>query len=642
MIRLKWLKMRAFRSFAEEVRIDFRESGLVLIRGSNKTNHDSSGTGKSTILLAVAYALDMCPFPASELQSWYTEDPMQVQLGLDTPKGEVVINRGKRNSLKVGDADSITGAKAIAEGVRKLFGLDMETLRAITYRPQNTGGLFLELTDGGKKDFLTKILGLDSIERAVDLAENRVRNLTPEVAAIEGAIQQIETELATLRAQAFPEPQDTTAMNRELDDLRLELAGFDAQIKTVRDRGDALRDQAANNPELVSMRAYLEALAAKGQEAIKANAERHREFQTRQEQLRRKIQEITRQEQTRVTLSQQIDAVRKQLQHALEGKCPTCFRTWEEAAAQAQKFQGTIDNYQAQLKTLGDFTAERRQTEEQLREVFVTDPIIEQFRTLQGQYEAQYSSKKMELTLGPQQEAQELINAINLKRTVTVTRIKSLGEQLQTVNALNQKLMQARQFAEATIKANEKRLEEQQRMIAAKAADLNAEKDFLALMGRDGFLGVIFDDVLREIETEANERLGRLANVSHVTIQFKSEIETQKGTVQKKITPVVYVNGVEARLRSGLSGGMYTSVEGVVDLAVMSVVQRRTGALPGFLFLDESFNGQGNATKEAAMEVLREYGNEKLVVVIDHNSEFKEMFTQFIDVTFKDGKSEIA
>ena len=42
------------------------------------------------------------------------------------------------------------------------------------------------------------------------------------------------------------------------------------------------------------------------------------------------------------------------------------------------------------------------------------------------------------------------------------------------------------------------------------------------------------------------------------------------------------------------------------------------------------------------MEVLREYGEEKLVIVIDHNSEFKEMFSQFIDVTCKDGKSGIA
>lgn len=641
MIRLKWLKLRAFRSFADEVRIDFPQSGLVLIRGQNQTNHDSSGTGKSTILLAISYALDMCPFPASELQSWLTEDPMQVQVGFDSPLGEVVINRGKRNSLKIGDQDSITGAKAISEGVRKLFGLDTETLRAITYRPQNTSGLFLELTDSEKKEFLTKILGLESIEKAVAHAEAQMKLLEPALAAEEAAIQQIETELATLRAQEHPSLQDYGELTLELNGLRSELGRFDQQIREVQARGDALRDQASTDPELLALKSFLELITAKGQEAVKANAERHREFQARQEQLRRKLQEITRQESRRQQLQVDINTKRNELAHALEGKCSMCFRTWDQAAKKAEEIKAVVANYEAMLQAMEDLTSERRQTEEALREVFVTDPILEQFRFKQNDLEAQYQQKKLDLTLGPQEEARGAIQSINIKRSMVTARIQSITEQISTIETMNRKLDQARKFVETNIKTNEGRLDGRQKIALKLRAELNAERDFLALMGREGFLGVIFDDVLREIEVEANERLGRLANVSHVTIHFKSEVETQKGTVQRKIVPVVSVNGVEAKLRSGLSGGMYTSVEGVVDLAVMSVVQRRTGAIPGFLFLDESFNGQGNATKEAAMEVLREYGNEKLVIVIDHNSEFKEMFTQFIDVTFRDGRSGV-
>lgn len=634
MIRLKWLKMRAFRSFAEEVRIDFPTSGLVLIRGT-------SGFGKSTILLAISHALDMCPFPASELQSWYADTDMQVQVGFDSPQGEVVINRGKRNSLKIGDQEPVTGAKAIADGIRKLFGLDADTLQAITYRPQNTSGLFLSLTDGGKKDFLTKILGLDNIEKAVDLSEKSIKDLTPALAAEELAIQQIEADLSHLTQQVVPELQDAVAVSAELEQLRAELAGYDGQIQGVRERAQLLVAAASENPDLLQLRTYLDAIVAKGQEANKANNERHREFQANQELLRRKIQEITRQETTRANIAQQVTGLRQQLQHAQDGKCPTCFRTWEESVLKATQLQGTIDNFNAQLKSLGDFTAERRETELALRQSFSNDPIIEQFRAMQNNYEAQYQQRKLELTMGPQQEAQDLVNAINMKRGVTVSRIKSLGELLSSIYATNTKLEQVRSYQETNTKRLQASLAGRQKIAAKWRDELNAEKDFLALMGRDGFLGVIFEDVLQEIEVEANERIGRLANVSHVTIRFKSEVETNKGTTQKKITPFVYVNGVEARLKSGLSGGMYTSVEGVVDLAVMSVVQRRTGSLPGFLFLDESFNGQDLATKEAAMEVLREYGQEKLVVVIDHSNEFKEMFTQFIDVSFKDGKSGI-
>ena len=642
MIRLRWLKMRAFRSFAEEVRVEFPPSGLVLIRGQNDTSHDSSGSGKSTILLALSYALDMCPFPASELQSWHTDDPMQVQVGFDTPQGELVINRGKRNSFKLGDKDSITGAKAITEAVRKLFGLDADTLRAITYRPQNTPGLFLELTDSEKKDFLTKILGLDSIERAVETAEGQVKNLTPALAAEEAAIAQLEQELAGLKGQSFPEPQAYGELVMELESRKLELTQIDRQIKEVWAQAEARKAAANADPELAKLKALIDAASAQRQVAIQANAARFQEFKTAQDKAKTQFMEIARQESLRAGLVSKIEDLRQQLQHALEGKCPTCFRTWEAAAKKAEDTKAVIANHEAQLKTLGDFTATKKQVEEVLRTTFTPDPIIEQLKAVQDQLEGQYQELKLSLYAEPQQSATEMTNRFNVQRGMVSTRIQALGEQIRTIESLNAKLDTARKMVEQNMKTIQGRLEGRQKVAAKFRADLNAEKDFLALMGREGFLGVIFDDVLREIETEANERLGRLANVSHVTIQFKSEVETQKGTVKKTITPVVSINGVEAKLRSGLSGGMYTSVEGVVDLAVMSVVQRRTGAIPGFLFLDESFNGQGNATKEAAMEVLREYGEEKLVIVIDHNSEFKEMFSQFIDVTCKDGKSSIA
>lgn len=633
--------MRAFRSFAGSVQVNFPDNGLVLIRGQNETSHDSSGTGKTSILLAISYALDMCPFPASELQSWHTEDPMQVQVEFETPQGPVVVNRGKKNSLKIGDQDAITGAKAISEGIRRLFGLDADTLRAITYRPQNTSGLFLDLTDSEKKDFLTKILGLDSIEVAVEQAEAAVKTLAPSLAQEEASVAQLEAELASLLGQSFPEPTSYGELSSELEVRRTELAELDQQVKAAWEKAEAKKGEASQDPELQKTKQFLDAAVAQGQAVMAANASRHKDFQAKQTQLRVKIQEITRQEGARASLVQAIEGLRKQLQHALEGKCPTCFRTWEEAARKAAEFQATVANHEAQLKTLGDFTSERRSVEEGLREVFVMDPMIEQLRGIQGQLEAKYQELRTELFAGPANEAQEIVNRCNVQRGVLTTRIQALGEQVRTIQALNQKLESARKLVDANLSTVRGRLEQKRAAAEKLRTDLNAEKDFLALMGREGFLGVIFDDILREIEDEANARLARLANVSHVTIHFKSEVETQKGTVKKAITPVVSVNGVEARLRSGLSGGMYTSVEGVVDLAVMSVVQRRTGAVPGFLFLDESFNGQGNATKEAAMEILREYGEEKLVVVIDHNSEFKELFTKFVDVTCKDGRSEI-
>jgi DNA repair exonuclease SbcCD ATPase subunit len=153
-------------------------------------------------------------------------------------------------------------------------------------------------------------------------------------------------------------------------------------------------------------------------------------------------------------------------------------------------------------------------------------------------------------------------------------------------------------------------------------------------------LGAIFEEVLAEIEAEANERLGRLANVSHLTVHFSTETVTQKGVVNKAILTTVFVDGKEAKLKT-LSGGQFTSLDGVVDLAVGAVIQRRSGVVPGWLCLDECWNGQGVATKEAVLEVLKEYALNRLVLVIDHSSEFVEAFNQTIVVEYVDGKSRI-
>jgi len=641
MVRLHWLKLRAFRSFAEEAKIEFPPSGLLLIRGKNLTNQDPSGTGKSTILLAVAYALDICPFPASELQSWLTEEPMQVQLALDVKGQTVVISRGKKNSIKIGEK-TVTSAKAIAEELRNIFGLDSDTLRAITYRAQNTKGLFLSLTDSEKKEFLTRLLGLVNIEQAVDKAEERVKALKPTVDTEEASLASARKDLETFQTQEFPAPESDAALREEFLVVDRQRTELEAREKEVLAQAQGKKAQVKDNPELVKLAGYIEAAKAQYQQVLEAQQAREKEFRAGQEVLRKKLMDIAQRDTMILNYRKDLEAAQTQLAKLVAGHCPTCNRAWEDAAAKAKTIESQIENLEATASSLSRQQGDRVKLEAELRVSFTTDPTVEKLRNLKVQLDAQFQERSQTLLHASTDELQQTLNGIRVERSSVDSRISSIAQQMNMVRAVNDKLRQARQFAETNIETVKTRIASSETMLQRYGTELNAERDFVALMGREGFLGVIFDDVLKEIEAETNERLARLANVSHVTIQFKSEVTTQKGTVKRSITPIVSINGQEARLDSGLSGGMYTSVEGQVDLAVMAVVQRRTGSLPGFLFLDESFNGQGNVTKEAAMEVLREYAQEKLVVVIDHNSEFKELFSQFIDVVYRDGKSEIA
>lgn len=640
MVRLKWLKMRAFRSFLKETKIEFPETGLVLIRGSNPATGDPSGTGKSTIFLAIAYALDMCPYPATELQSWMTGDPMQVSLCLETPKGEVIITRGKKNSLRMGD-QTITGAKAISEATTALFGLDADTLRSITYRIQRKDGLFLSLSDSEKKEFLTRILGLTKIEAAVEQAEKQAKLLEPGIEASQSALATLEGSFQMLREQKFPELTNDLQQKADLVAVNNEIRGVQENIDAAWAAAKKAKEEAGSDAQLAGLRQALAAATQHLDNTRVADQKSFTAFQERRKALLGTLQLIAGQEAGIAQANREIGNLEIEMRKTLEGVCPTCMRQWEDASKKAEALKGQIENWKAMRDAASVKIRGKKMVEEELRQTFTPNPLIEKLSDVVDTIQEQISDRTVELNSGPMQEAQSKVNALKVQQAGLVAKRQGLEQQINTICEMNKKLEASRKQAEWNIEQAGKEMDRRRAALEEGRKSYSAEKDFAQMMGYQGFLGVIFGEALRDIEIRTNERLARLANVSNVTLHFKSEVITGKGTVKRAITPVAYVGGHETKPESGLSGGMYTSVEGVVDLAVMAVAQERTGSLPGFMFLDESFNGQGNATKESAMEVLREYGKEKLVMVIDHSSEFKEHFSQFIDVIYQDGVSSI-
>jgi ABC-type molybdenum transport system ATPase subunit/photorepair protein PhrA len=86
---------------------------------------------------------------------------------------------------------------------------------------------------------------------------------------------------------------------------------------------------------------------------------------------------------------------------------------------------------------------------------------------------------------------------------------------------------------------------------------------------------------------------------------------------------------------------MQVAVELGVDLAVSNVVGSRRGVYPNFLMLDESLHGLDSVAKESCIEMLQSVVGERLVLVVDHSSEFCNLFNQVIEVEQVDGISRI-
>lgn len=715
--RLKQLALKGFRSFAEESVIDFPESGMVLFKGANRESKGSSGSGKSSVLLAIAYLLKFCPFPRNALQSWHTQEPMTVRGTFEVDEGELMVARGERLALYLNGQQLKGSAAELETKLDKHMGIGAEMRAALTYRGQKQPGLFLSKTDAEKKEFLTALLDLGRFEVQVEKSQERARKLDVKIAAGEQAVA-----AAKRNAQMYADPKPAKTVSEE--SIRLELDGATAEQERLRASVLDLRAKVRNSEAEIEraaqrrrqeMQPRLDALELRIHELreekpgwekvdqqrleeVAADLAQAKEFlaQAEQDDAKRQAEQRSRADSVyvqlmllekklaqRQSLSKYVVELGEQIAAAGQNQCPTCEQEWTGAAAMVQqareemakarqelagleKLALPIEQLQREYRELGEFkpseeTAELRAVFQQLQADLAQERanVNARMQVLRAEHERLISDTQAELQraragIGAEIErfrhdasshinnAQIELEELERKLYAAECVVRGVQAQIQRVQIDNAREEERAKLELRRAEEVRAQLQEAQASLEEAQASLGAELDFQRLIGREGFLGAIFDEVLDEISDETNRILGGFPNTSHVTLHFRSESQTQKGTVNKSITPVVSIGGVEAPLKSGLSGGMITAAELAVDLAVATVVSRRTGAVPGWLVLDESFEGLGSVEKEACMDILQGYAHDKLVLVVDHSSEFKEMFAQFVWVEYQGGKSRIA
>lgn len=212
-VKLKQIDLKNFKSF-RSASLPFPDGGLVALNARNVDTGGSSGSGKSNLNNAIAFALGFADAPATTLQSWDAEDPMQVVLTLGTDEGDVVIGKGHKNYLKTGNK-TITGAKAIEEELHQIFGVDSDTLKSLVYRPQKTPGLFLSMDDANRKEFLGKVLGLDKYEDAIEKTKASIAEANVQLATSQKAFDTVKTMV-----DSYPVKTEPLLQELVLDEMR--------------------------------------------------------------------------------------------------------------------------------------------------------------------------------------------------------------------------------------------------------------------------------------------------------------------------------------------------------------------------------------------------------------------------------------
>lgn len=676
---LKKLELSNFRSFFGNHSIDF-ENGLALIRGSNKDSGDSSGSGKSSVVLAIQWVLGGCPFATNTVQNWDSESPPKVKLTVIDGDKTIEV---ERQPLKIWvNGEKLPGsAKQLEQELDTLLGLPQEIRDMATYRQQGKPSRFLSMTDSSRKEFLTKVLELDRFEIANKAAQEELKDLKTsnqmllrEVEIADTTVKRLQNDVAAIRvpqAVSLGTPEEWEAQAQEVQQQADAIqASIETTRKAVTTKLDAKIAEIRNNaPVLVvdtevetlkarqaSCRGLLDSLVAENSKKNLAFVKTKSDLETALNQKKQAVVEAAK-------FQKKLAELEADLAVLNSSTCPRCSQHWVNAQAEITKIEATIERAKTEIGKNTEASGGIPELQESIATlVFVNDPLIDTTRNeineIQNLIKQKEGSALNAFNTAQQKQREEESVLRSKAETYLVQKNTELQTQFIALrDKASQFLSKAKEIrqsqsdikaAEAVKARLEKQLVEAQATytdtVSKLAPILDKQKileDVVVVTGRQGFLSVIFDEVLAEIQNETNEILAKVANVRHVTVRFDSEKETATG-VSKKINIIAIIGGREVPLDAGLSGGMNASVGLAIDLAVGKVCAARRGKYPGWLILDESFDGLGSTSKESCLEMLAVYaGDDKLVLVIDHSSEFQGLFQNVIDIECINGRSVI-
>ena len=691
LISLKKLTLNNFGPFVGTHVVEFPTSGLCLIKGRVIETGDGSGSGKSYLLKAISHLFGGCPDPATEIQSWFSEDPPEVSAIIKTPNGEITVKRRKGLVISGASYKEILKGKSAEPELDKIFGIDERSRAIITYRGQRQPGLFLSLNDEKKKSFLWGLLDLSPYEKVAKEAQDKAGKLGEEVASLTQQVNFIYSNLETAKIslqsaekeleEAPTKEFDATSCKKRILEIKTNIKNLQSDVENLRKASQneleavlgtiksksKLVYQKQEPIEVTALRSELERQRKQLESSKDKDAALRLEAEKKRNELRLIIQTNQKDISRNPKLSADLDSAKKRESLLIEQKCSECKREWigTEAEKTLVTVREFIESANFQLEAIGAMEESVKEKTLQLQRI--KDPEVSPL-TKESQYKVvsidadiktkieAFESKKRQAINLLDQEEKTTKKQFQDKLTLDLQEFCKEEQSLQS--ELERDLKAEKDFLEsqAQIKAKHAIVEERRSQVANTEVSYkdilsrklevekawNLEKDIVALVGRSGFLGTIIEEVLNEISSVANDILSQIANVRHLSLDFETEkVSKTTDNTQAKITPIVYSRGRRVSLTSGISGGMQVAVELSVDLAVGEVISRRRGTYPGWIVLDESFDGLGNIAKEAVLEMLKNHAGDRLVLVVDHDSTFQGLFDTVINVEMSDGKSSI-
>jgi exonuclease SbcC len=171
--------------------------------------------------------------------------------------------------------------------------------------------------------------------------------------------------------------------------------------------------------------------------------------------------------------------------------------------------------------------------------------------------------------------------------------------------------------------------------------DRSIYEELRMAFGKRGVQALIIENVLPELEDEANELLRRMTD-GRMSVHFETQHETKSGTTVETLD-IKISDESGPRSYEMYSGGEAFRINFAIRIALSKLLARRAGAQLQTLIIDEGFGTQDAEGRQRLVEAINSIRDDfALVIVITHIEELKDAFPVRIDVYKTPAGSEIA
>lgn len=681
MIKLLKLNFVGIGRFTKKQEISFENrEKLIQVDGKNLNTGGSSGAGKSTMFHALDYLLGINKTPATALQSRIGKVGLEVEGFFDIDGKQVRIVRSKKDGLSLFiDDESITGnVKLAEERLEDLIGIPKELFKKMVHKKQKQGGFFLNLTAKESFEFLIKVLGLEHYTKKIEKIEKHIKSISElneknklNKSQLEVTNKSLKDTLDSLKKPELSfDPKEIIFLKEEIGNLNKEIEQIhDSKKKEI----DSIEKPILATVELdmsgiVALKTNLSALDNKKLD-IQRKQRESRELIN--QSINSKNIELNRIENAKkevIDVSNKIKELKAQKEHIESSKCPTCSQTWVgdsafnqikninlklvELAEKAWGLKTNIDNEPAVIKEINDLKVSSHQLEQDgsLRDI---EEEIAQLRSRISEEQAKINNYQTDVENKQkiaQMSYQNTISEINNKFFQLEEVVKEKIRKMNSV--LTQKNFEIESY-EKQNKAHQDNVKNLTDSIQSNEFKLNdfdkktLEYDKNIKIAEEAKKAIrnytlqIFQESLDYIGEQASQIMSKIPNMSNCSIYFEGCKETAKGAIKDEVNAILNMDGENEINIKTLSGGEETAVELAVDLAVIEMIEHKTGKGADFFILDEPFDGLDSICKEQCLDLLQGLDTNKKIIMVDHSTELKAMVNEVITVVREGEESNI-